>query len=59
MLETNRKRYTIATYQIQQALMTLCMYCDDEKVEEYVRKIEDMAKYYKDEERKLIEKEKR
>lgn len=54
-MEASRKRYILATYQIQRCMATLCLYSDDEKVEEYLRKIEDVALYYAKEEEKLME----
>ena len=54
-MEENRKRYIMATYRIQRAMETLCMYSDEEKIQEYVRKIEDMAEYYQKEEKELME----
>jgi len=55
-MEENKRRYIMATYKIQRAMETLCMYSDDEKVEEYIRKVEDLAEYYIDEEEKLMKK---
>ena len=57
-MEEKRKRYILATYKIQRCMETLRLYCDDEKVEEYLKKIEDVAEYYATEERKLMENEK-
>ena len=57
-MEEKRKRYILATYKIQRCMETLRLYCDDEKVEEYLKKIEDVAEYYAAEERKLMENEK-
>lgn len=57
-MDENRKRYILATYKIQRCMETLRLYCDDEKVEEYLKKIEDVAEYYAAEERKLMENEK-
>ena len=37
---------------------TLCLYSTDERIEEYLKKIEDVAEYYAAEERKLMENEK-
>lgn len=54
-MEENRKRYIIATYRIQRSMETLCMYADDEKIEEYLKKIEKTAEYYCKEEAKLVE----
>lgn len=53
-MEKNRKRYIIATYRIQRSMESLCMYADDEKVQEYLRKIEETAEYYAEEEEKLM-----
>ena len=36
-----KKRYIVATWKIQRSMDTLCLYADDEKVEEYLKKIED------------------
>ena len=55
-MEKNRKRYIIATWRIQRSFETLCLYSDDEKVEEYLKKLEESAEYYAAEERKLMEK---
>lgn len=54
-MDENRKRYIMATYKIQRCMETLCLYGTDEKVEEYLKKIEDAAEYYAAEERKLME----
>lgn len=50
-----KKRYIIATWRIQRSMETLCNYSDVEKVEEYLKKIEDVAEYYAAEEKKLME----
>lgn len=55
-MEENKKRYIMATYQIQRAMETLCLYSSDERVEEYLRKLEDLAEYYALEEENLIKK---
>ena len=54
-MDENRKRYIMATYKIQRCMETLCLYSTSEKVEEYLKKIEDAAEYYAAEERKLME----
>ena len=44
----------MATYKIQRAMETLCLYASDEKIAEYIRKIEETAEYYSKEEENLI-----
>ena len=53
-MEENRKRYIMATYKIQRCMETLCIYANDERVEEYLKKVEDLAEYYAAEEEKLM-----
>lgn len=53
-LDEVKKRYIIATWKIQRAMDTLCLYSNDKKVEEYLKKIEDAAEYYVAEEEKLM-----
>lgn len=57
-MDENRKRYILATYKIQRCMETLRLYSTDERIEAYLKKIEDVAEYYADEERKLMENEK-
>ena len=53
-MDENRKRYIMATYRIQRCMETLCLYAADEKVQKYLKKIEDCAEYYAKEEAELI-----
>ena len=49
-MEENKKRYILATYKIQRSMETLCLYATNEKIKEYLKKIEDTAEYYQKEE---------
>ena len=54
-MEENRKRYIMATYKIQRCMETLCLYSRDERIQEYLKKLEEVAEYYAAEEEKLME----
>ena len=56
-MEENKKRYILATYKIQRSMETLCLYATNEKIKEYIEKIEDTAEYYQKEEEKLMKDE--
>ena len=43
-MEENKKRYIIATYKIQRSMETLCLYATNEKIKEYIEKIENRMK---------------
>jgi len=56
-MEEAKRKMVFATFRIQNSLETLIMYSDEEKVKEYLKKLEDLAEYYTKEEYKLIKKE--
>lgn len=58
-MEENKKRYIIATYKIQRSMETLCLYATNEKIKEYLKKIENTAEYYQKEEEKLMEEQRK
>jgi len=53
-MEDAKSKMVFTTFKIQCSLETLIMYSDDEKVKEYLKKLEDLAEYYTKEEYKLI-----